>query len=107
MTAREPMCDWPRLVVHVDPSCRFGEPFVRGPSCEAVAELVWVGEDLGSICADYGLTRSEALLSCWYVATHGTKAWRRRWKDWLEASAVLIAKQQYDDVEDPPDRSET
>lgn len=99
------MADEDRPVVTTDPAVRFGYPTMRGVPVEAIAEHVWEGSSLDSIAEDFGLTREQVLVACWYQGIHGTRAWRQRWKSWATEAHKELWHSRYD-VPDPPSREE-
>lgn len=116
-TAAELGCTVPELVrlsvalytdphVRTDPSRRFGGPAVRGISVDAIAGMVFVGEDVETIYDEYNLTRPHVLVACWWQATYGPKRYRLAWRDWLRANESAIVHGEYDKVEYPPMREE-
>lgn len=92
--------------VRVDPAQRFGQPAVRGISCDAIADMLIAEEDVDVVADEYGLTRADVLVACWYLGLYGTPRWRRRW--WTWASDVAgpamwdIRTVEYDAIPDPP-----
>lgn len=96
-------CDWPRPVIHVDPAVRFGQPMIRGVSCEAYAGMVAGGEAADVVADEYGVTRAEVLLSCWWMGMEGPPRWRKHWRGWAEGAHREVARGEYDKVEDPPE----
>ena len=97
--------DEDRPVVTTDPAVRFGRPAVRGVSVVAVASQVWGGETVGSVAEDFGLTREQVIVACWYQGIHGTRGWRQRWKVWATEAHKELWRSRYD-VPDPPSREE-
>lgn len=95
--------------VRFDPAQCFGYPMVKGASVEAVAGMVWAGEPVDVVAEDYDIDRADVLVACWYMGLHGSKKWRKRWRDW-----VLTAHERmwwastcdYTSIPDPPDRDE-
>lgn len=95
-----------RPSVEFTPCMRFGEAHIRGISVDAIVSAHWVGDDAES---DYGLSRAEVLVACWYAARHGTRVWRKRWGPWLAANNsendVRLWREDYE-VELPPTRED-
>lgn len=91
--------------VRIDPAIQSGDPVVKGVSVETIADHVWIGEGVDEVARDYGFTRSDILVACWYM---GTRGWRRRWGSWAGAvhPAPWRAKADYDAIPDPPTRDE-
>jgi uncharacterized protein (DUF433 family) len=79
-----------RSYIYVSPDMKGGCPVVSGRrlTAEHVAGMYWeLGEHLQAEILDaYELTRSDVLIACWFQAEHGSRTWRRRWKDWLAAT---------------------
>ncbi|MUN41430.1 DUF433 domain-containing protein [Actinomadura litoris] len=99
-------CDWPRPVIHVDPAVRSGQPMIRGISCAAIADRVHAGDAPEDVALDYGVTRTEVLLACWWAGLNGRPYIRRRFAAWAKNAHQLIARGEYDQVPDPPARPE-
>jgi uncharacterized protein (DUF433 family) len=83
----------------VDPSRGFGRVCVagRGLHAESVATAVWAeGGDVDGVAEDYGVSRDEALLCCWWWVTEGAldrgkdRARRTRWKRWTDEQVIQI-----------------
>ncbi len=70
--------------VEISPGIRFGRPAIKGISTEAIAGMVWAGENIGTVADDYGISRHEVLLACWHEGMYGSRAYRQRWKAWAE-----------------------
>lgn len=102
------MTDHPR--VYVEPSVRFGYPHINGVSTDAIAGMVWAGESVAVVADDYGMTRAEVLVACWFEARHGpSSTYRSAWKPWAEAAGQAMWNTRtvdYDAIPDPPSREE-
>lgn len=68
-----------------------------------VANVYWHhGADEVKAMWDY-LTDADILVCCWYVARHGTRSQRKRWKDWLPiADRMLWSTETIPDCDWPP-----
>lgn len=92
--------------IRIDPAQRFGQPNVRGISCDMIAGLVWAERSVDAAVDDYdlcGMTRPDVFVACWYVALYGGKRWRKRgWRDWANQHASAFAGRRYDAIPDPP-----
>jgi uncharacterized protein (DUF433 family) len=96
--------------VKVDPAQSWGRPAVKGVSCEAIAGLIIAGEELAAVAEDYGLTRADVLVACWYLGLMGTRQYRRRWKAWAEDAGQHMwaaSAATYDEIPDPPVEART
>lgn len=96
----------PRPVVTVDPRVRFGRPQINGISVEAIAELVIAGEDIDTVLKQWGITRPQLLVACWYVAVYGPPRHRHMWREWLAAAEGPLAHGHYTEIPDPPSKEE-
>lgn len=74
-----------RPVIEISPAVRFGRPAIRGISTEAIAGMVAAGEDPDVVCSEYGITRHELLLACWWEGSDGV--YRKKWRRWAEEVA--------------------
>jgi uncharacterized protein (DUF433 family) len=98
-----------RPVVTVDPRVRFGYPAIRGIATDAIAGMVWAGEAVETVAAEYGLTRPEVLLACWYEVRHSKlrSGYRRRWEPWLaQVEPGMWRGVDWATLPDPPARAE-
>lgn len=92
-----------RPVITIDPGVSFGAPHIRGVSTEAIAGMVYAGEDFDTVAADYGLSRHEVILACWYEGSAGS--YRVEWRSWTLAVAPALGGWKPLDpaaVEEPP-----
>jgi Uncharacterized conserved protein len=73
---------WPTITV--DPRIAFGEPCIGTPPTRVadLAGMVAAGETVDTTAGEYGRTRHEVLLACWWEATHGR--YRQQWGAWAE-----------------------
>jgi uncharacterized protein (DUF433 family) len=93
--------------VRVDPAMRFGQPIVRGAPVDILGEMVWNGDTVDEVAAEYVVDRADVLVACWYLGLHGPKRWRKRWREWaLKAHEQLwdTSTVDYRAVPDPPSR---
>lgn len=90
-----------RPSVEFTPCMRFGEAHIRGISVDAIVSAHWVGDDAAE---EYGLSRAEVLVACWYAARHGSA--RRRWKDWLTAAVEERLWREDYEMDLPPTRED-
>lgn len=102
------MTDTPRMpdaLVWVDPSRQSGDPCVMGTSVpvDALAEFVWAGDLVDNLAELYSVTRRQVIGACWYMARHGSRTWRERWREWLTAAEPRLWAGS-GDVADPPSR---
>lgn len=92
----------PLPVITIDPAVRFGRPHIGGISCEALAGMVAAGEDAAVVADEYGRSRGEVLLACWWIGMDGPPKWQKRWRSWAEGAHQRLACGEYEKVEDPP-----
>lgn len=100
--SRVSLCPLP--VITIDPAVRFGRPHIGGISCEALAGMVAAGEDAAVVADEYGRSRGEVLLACWWIGMDGPPERRKRWQAWAEDAHQRLARGEYDEIEDPPDK---
>jgi uncharacterized protein (DUF433 family) len=86
----------------------WGEPQLKGIGTYAVAGMVLAGEPITTVAGEYGLTRPEVLICCWFEARYGSKRRRAQWSAWLDLVEPRLcgAVVDYAAVPDPPDRSQ-
>ena len=111
----DPSTQAARPVVTVDPRMNFGAPSVRGVEVGTIGELVWAGEPVGMVCANYDLTREQVLTACWFLGRFGIEDatpsmrhgayWRARWGTWAWAADDAMWRGRWQDVTDPPTRN--
>ena len=72
--------------VWVQPELHGGTPCVGGTGIgvEAIAGYVWAGDPPSLVARMYGVSLGDVLVACWFVATAGDRAWRKRWGGWAE-----------------------
>lgn len=92
-----------RPTVTAAPGVRFGRPAMCGISVDAITETAWTGS-VDQACTDFGLSRGEVLVACWWAGRYGAPRWRRRWAGWAGDAEVLLARGDvdYGAVPDPP-----
>lgn len=101
---------WPptdRPIIAIDASVNFGRPQIRGISTEAIAGMVMAGEGVVTTADEYGLTRHEVVLACWWEGFQGR--YRRQWKTWADRVHPPLGGWEPLDVDalpEPPDRDE-
>lgn len=100
------MSDTPVIVLH--PGRLGGTPTIghsRLPA-ELVANTYWHhGAREVFLMWDY-LTEADILVACWFIAHHGTRTERARWKEWLpHADQMLWSSETLGDCEWPPTKS--
>lgn len=102
----------------IRPGVSSGAPCVgrTGTPAWAIAGQIWAGDGLDDTARDFGLTRSEGLLACWFLATYGIEAawwngtkrqrsgsaWTKRWGKWASDYASEFWRHKYDLIPDPP-----
>lgn len=94
-----------RPVITIDPGMSLGAPNIRGISTEAIAGMVYAGEGLAAVARDYGLTRHQVILACWYEGSAGV--YRRQWRSWSSAVGRALAgwvPLDVDAIEEPPSK---
>lgn len=75
----------------IDPGRQFGRVCVNGTRIPAtiIAENVRAGDDMGSLVSDYGISRTDVLLCCWWWVDEGHLGQRRgnrkvKWHLWAD-----------------------
>jgi uncharacterized protein (DUF433 family) len=107
------------VMLSIRPGVSSGAPCIgrTGVPIWALAGCIWAGDSLESTANDYDVTRDEALVGCWFLATYGIEAawwngrkrhapgrvWVRRWGSWASDYAEQFWRHQYDAIPDPPD----
>lgn len=94
-----------RPVVGFTPGIQGGYPQMRGIPVESLGGMVWSGETVDVTADEYDLDRPHILTACWWLGTHGTRAWRRRWGKWAADVYSGLASDQWT-VPDPPSRED-
>lgn len=89
--------------VTFSPGVRFGRPTLNHTnlSVETVADMVVV-EPVDVVADEFGITRPDVIVCCWYMATYGTRRWRTNWGGWADSVGVELWHGRYD-VPDPPE----
>lgn len=91
--------------VHFDPRYGFGRGQIRGVSTDAIAGMLFAGETAEQVCDDYGITRHELLVACWFEGAHGSDEERLHagWRQWADEVAYpRLAGWQVLDVDTMP-----
>lgn len=94
----------PRPHVSIDPSSRTGHPTIvwRIPA-ETPCSVLWDGYPMAWILQNYPtLTRPHVLVAAWYLATYGSRTWKKRWGVWAKDNFGHLWAQRYDECPDPP-----
>ena len=95
--------------VRIEPAVRFGYPHVGGVPTDAVAGMVWAGETVSAAADDFGLSRAQALVACWFECRHGRprSSYRKAWRQWADdAGQAVWSGVDWDQVPDPPSRED-
>lgn len=98
------------LTAHVviDPARNFGRPSLPGgPAVDVVAGMVWAGDPVNSVVdeyGEYGITRAQVLVACWYAVEYGPRRRYERWSDWAQHAEPHLQHGTYDLIPDPPTR---
>lgn len=106
----------------ITPGVASGSPCIgsTGTAAWAVTGCIWAGDSVDSIAEDYGVSREDVLVACWFVATYGVDSawwtgttfrrtgavWRKRWGQWAAENSVNFWRHQYDAIPDPPSRED-
>lgn len=91
--------------VRIDPAQAFGQPAVKGVGVEHIAGMYLAGESIATVADEYGLTRADVLVACWYQGRYGSPRWRRLWREWAETAGAAMWNTRtvdYDQIPDPP-----
>ncbi|MER7166804.1 hypothetical protein ABT336_12170 [Micromonospora sp. NPDC000207] len=97
-----------RPAITIDPAVAWGGPAVRGIGTVHIAGAVSAGDTVMAVAADYGLTRHEVLLACWWEGTQGEH--RQAWQEWAEQAHQTLGgwtAAEVDAIPDPPTRTST
>lgn len=88
-----------------NPAVRSGEPCLNGTRLPlwCITGMVWAGEPVDVTAEDYDVTVPDVLVACWWMGTHGSKKWRKRWGAWAEAVHGELWHSRHD-VPPPPCR---
>jgi uncharacterized protein (DUF433 family) len=95
--------DRPHVVV--DPAQAWGQSNVKGVGVDHIAGMLLAGEDMATVADEFGLTRADVLVACWYLGMFGSRRWRRLWRDWAERAGKAmwdVRTVDYDAIPDPP-----
>lgn len=101
-----------RRHITIDPAIMDGGPCLDGTRipAETIARAYDNGWSAERIAQEWsGVDRAALLVCCWYVATYGTRAPRRRWKMWGEKAHALLWRVIDVDVSDiglPPQKEQ-
>lgn len=52
--------------------------------------MLWAGDAIDVVCDEYGLTRHQVLVACWYEGSQGQPRYRRRWKRWADDAHSML-----------------
>ena len=94
-----------RRFVKIEPGVNSGEPTagMTGIQAEIVAKRWWVGESVEFLQEDFpGVDRGQILVCCWYMATRGTRRWKKRWGEWAKSVEGKLWHSDWDDAAMPP-----
>lgn len=101
-----------RPVLTIDPGVQGGAVCVDGTRIPAstVGSIVWQGDPVCDVAQDYGITRADVLLACWwwadqeqYQRTKFGRSVRKRWGAWIETAHAHFAHSLHiDKLDDPP-----
>lgn len=97
----------PNDYVWIAPCRKSGQPCVGGTrlSVMIVAEYVWGGDTVEHVAREYSITRVQALVACWYVASYGSRSWRKRWGAWArDAFPSLWDRDKHAECPAPPSK---
>lgn len=104
-------------VLTIDPKRQFGRVCIEGTRvpAEVVAQCVAAGDSVDETADDYGITRDQVLLACWWYATSGAgrskfdRAIRAAWigedleASWTTRAAMVLGGHASGPLEDPPE----
>lgn len=95
-----------RPYIVLDPAQNFGQPAIGSTRVKVADILGWLdaGESVATIEEEYGASREDVLVACWFEARYGTGAHPRdEWLDWLEEwEPTLWSAKGYDMIPLPP-----
>ena len=82
------MTEHPRPFVSHDPAMKGGSATLNNTrlTVEAVAAFIWDGypeDDIRRLGWEY-LSRHDMLVVAWFLGTHGSRTWRKRWGAWAK-----------------------
>lgn len=102
-----------RPVITIDPAVAWGRPHIRGAPTYAIAGAVWAGDSVTTVADDYGRSRAEVLLACWWEASAdaNNRKLRKAWRQWHDQHAAPVLSgfdktRTTDQLPDPPSRDE-
>lgn len=111
-----------RGVLTVIPGRSGGSPCFAdtGAPVWAVAGALWGGDSVEQLADDYGITRADILVGCWFLGTYGTEGawwngtkrhspgriWLKRWGPWARDHSTLFWLSKFDEIPDPPNRDD-
>jgi uncharacterized protein (DUF433 family) len=81
----------PRPFVSISPEMKGGSAVLHGTrlTAQMIAERYWWhgGTALQAEVLDaYEITRADVAVCCFWMSVSGSRTWRKRWADWLEAT---------------------
>lgn len=104
----------------IRPGVASGAPCIgrTGTAAWAIAGCLWAGDSVDDIADEYGVTREEILVACWFLATYGVEAawwnrderrragagWTKRWGPWASEHVAAFWHHNFDAIPDPPNR---
>lgn len=81
-------------------------------TCRDVAGMVWAGDTVADLAEDFGLTRDQVRLACWWLVEHAVQhddwegmAWEA-WEAWAEQWVTLARNGDGDRAGDPTPKSD-
>jgi len=90
--------------IRVDPTINYGYPTIGGAPVDAITMRIWAGEPINEVTDDFHLTRTQAIIACWYQALHGTSSWRDRWGKWRTTTDEHLWSGNHQHLTDPPNQ---
>lgn len=90
------------------PYMRWGQPTIRNTQIAGgaltIAKAWWYRtHSLEQLAEDWPeLTRADLLVTAWYFAAYGGRAWRARWRSWSEQWSNELWHAEWDQVPLPP-----
>ncbi|MEO3856185.1 DUF433 domain-containing protein [Acrocarpospora sp. B8E8] len=95
-----------RPYIVIDPAQNFGQPAIARTRVQIAHIIDWLesGDLVHVVQDEYGLTRADLLVACWFEARYGTGAHPRdEWLDWLEDhEPALWSAKGYEEIPFPP-----
>jgi len=105
-----------RPVLTIDPAVQGGTVCVEDTRIPAsqIGGSVFAGDSPDEVARDYGITRQQVLLCCWYwgdyeqfARTKQGRDVRKRWGAWLKTAHLHFARSLHPSkLDDPPIRAE-